>query len=153
MKTWIGRILLAFAIFTLGYGLGRESGLARAAPGAPPTAAPGADKVLVYYLHTTFRCVTCNGIEKLARDTVAARFGAELATGRVEWQVANFQEREDLATRYAVSSSTVVVVKVRDGKEIAWQRLDEVWTLHERPEAFAEYIAGAVSTYLAETAP
>ena len=147
MKLWTGRILLFFAIFTLGFGLGREAGLRRsatdAAAAALPTAAD-ADTVLVYYLHTTFRCATCNGIEQLARQVVEQEFAEESGDGRVEWRAANFQEREDLAARYGVASSTVVVVDIENGEEKNFKRLDEVWTLHDQPEAFAEYVGKAI---------
>lgn len=147
IKIWLGRILLFFAIFTLGFGLGREAGLRRSAADAEATAlstTAAADKVLVYYLHTTFRCATCNGIEKLARQVVEQQFAEERAAGKVEWRAANFQEREDLAARYGVASSTVVVVDIENGAEKDFERLDEVWTLHDQPAAFTKYVGGAI---------
>jgi hypothetical protein len=153
MKIWTGRILLFFAIFTLGFGLGKEAGLRRAAADANavtmPTAAD-ADKVVVYYLHTTFRCATCNGIETLARQVVEQEFAEKSVAGKVEWRTANFQEREDLAARYGVASSTVVVVDIENGKEKDFKRLDEVWTLHDEPKAFSEYVGGAIRGFLEE---
>ncbi len=150
MKLWTGRILVVFAIFTLGYGLGRQSGLARGGAGGGPVAAPGEDKVLVYYLHTTFRCVTCNGIERLARQVVDREFAAELAAGKVEWHEINFQERDDLARQYEVAASVVVVAKIEDGRETGYRRLDDVWTLGDQPDKFAEYVGGAIRDYLQE---
>ncbi len=158
MKIWTGRILLFFAIFSLGYGLGRQAGSREAAtndrPALPAAAAAPEtaddDKVLVYYLHTTFRCATCNAIEQLARQVVEEDFAAEHAAGKVEWHTANFQKREDLAARYGVASSTVVVVNIENGEEKGFKRLDKVWTLHAEPAAFAEYVGGAVREFLEE---
>jgi hypothetical protein len=154
MKRWIGRILVGFAVFTLGYGLGKEAGLRRATAdrlaARPAETAEDRDKVLVYYLHTTFRCATCNGIEKLARQVVEQEFGEERAAGDVEWRTADFQEREDLAARYGVASSTVVVVDIEDGEERDFNRLDEVWTLHDQPGAFAEHVGAAIREFLTE---
>ncbi len=154
IRKLLGRALLFFAIFTLGFGLGKEAGLRRFATHPDDAAVPAAantDKVLVYYLHTTFRCATCNGIEKLARQVVEQDFAAESARGRVEWRTANFQEREDLAARYSVASSTVVVVHLENGKEKDFKRLDEVWTLHDQPAAFADYVGKAIRGFLKET--
>lgn len=153
MKLWIGRVLLWFAIFTLGFGLGREAGLKRGATNgtaAPASTVGGTNTVLVLYLHATFRCVTCNRIEELARQVVEDEFGEEHAAGRVQWSTANFQEREDLAARYGIASSTVVVVNVENGVEKGFKRLDDVWALHENPEAFAAYVGKAVRGFLKE---
>ncbi|OGV75474.1 MAG: hypothetical protein A3K19_29270 [Lentisphaerae bacterium RIFOXYB12_FULL_65_16] len=155
-KTWATRILLAFAIFTLGFGVGKEVGRRQAAPAAPApepsggaaVAAPGQDKVIVYYLHTTFRCVTCNSIEAMAKDVVETDFAEAVAAGRIEWREADFQVREDLAKRYDVTSSCVVVARERDGKDVEFQRLDNVWTLFEKPAEFNDYIASAIRKYL-----
>lgn len=153
MKIWTGRILLVFAIFTLGFGLGKEVGRRRAAADAETSeSAPvDTDKVLVYYLHTSFRCATCNGIEKQARRVVQEDFAQESGAGNVEWRTANFQEREDLATRYGVASSTVVVVDIENGQEKDFKRLDEVWTLHDRQQAFADYVGGAIRHFLEDS--
>lgn len=148
MKTCITYLLLAFAIFTLGYGLGREAGLRQGAAAAPVPTAEEGDKVIVYYLHTTFRCVTCNTIERMTRELVERDFAEALAEGRVEWREANFQEREDLAKKYEIVSSTVVVARLEEGRETGFQRLDDVWTLHPYPDAFAEYVGKAIRTYL-----
>jgi hypothetical protein len=62
-------LLLAFAVFTLGFGVGKEVGRRQAAAVVAVAPAPAAradastparadDKVMVYYLHATFRCVT-----------------------------------------------------------------------------------------------
>lgn len=149
MKTWITRILLAFAIFTLGFGLGKDIGLRQGAAAAPATLAEEeGDKVIVYYLHTTFRCVTCNAVEQMAKEVVERDFAEDLAEGRIEWREANFQEREDLAARYDIATSSVVVVRIEDGRETAHRRLDDVWTLHPNPDAFADYVRNTIRQHL-----
>ena len=153
IQKWLAKVLLFFAIFTLGFGLGREVGFRRSSASAttlPSSTTADADKVLVYYLHTTFRCATCNGIEKLARQVVEQEFADESAAGRVEWREENFQEREDLAARYGVASSTVVVVDIENGEEKNFKRLDEVWTLHDQPAAFSKYVGEAIRGFLKE---
>ncbi len=146
-KSLITYVLLTFVIFSLGFGVGKEAGRRQstAAPGeAGGAAAPGEDKVIVYYMHTTFRCVTCNSIERMAKEVVETQFADALAAGRIEWREVNFQEREDLAQKYDVASSCVVVVRIENGQEIGFKRLDEVWTLVDKPAAFADYVAAAI---------
>jgi hypothetical protein len=141
--------LLAFVLVSVGFALGKEMTLRRQAPaaGAPPSGAAG-DRVIVYYVHTTFRCVTCNEIERLAKALVETEFAGELRAGRIEWKAVNFQQDEALAKRYEVASSCVVVVKMRGGKEAGYQRLDEVWTHYQDPPSFNAYVGGAIRRYL-----
>lgn len=156
MKAWITRILLGFVLFTLGFGVGKEVGRRQAAVPAPDGAAAGgavspgavADKVMVYYLHATFRCVTCNTIERLAKEVVETQFAEDLAAGRIEWYEGDFQVEEDLAKRFDVVSSCVVVARRAGGKEAEFQRLDEVWTLVDKPAEFKDYIARAIRRYV-----
>jgi hypothetical protein len=159
MKVWVTRALLAFVLFTLGFGVGREVGQRQAATVAPDAskaatgAAPAApvhedDRVIVYYLHATIRCVTCNTIEALAKDVVEKQFGEALAAGRIAWQERDYQVDEELAKRFDVVSSCVVVAHRVGGRETEFQRLDKVWTLVDTPPEFREYVATAIRAYL-----
>ena len=156
MTTLTTRVLLAFVLFTLGFGVGREVGRRQGAGVVPGGAAAGgavapggaAERITVYYLHATFRCVTCNTIERLAKEVVETEFAADLVAGRIAWYEGDFQVEEDLAKRFDVASSCVVVARQSAGKVIEFQRLDEVWTLVDKPAEFKEYIATAIREYL-----
>jgi hypothetical protein len=152
--------LLAFALVSIGFALGKEVTARRQAPTArPESPAPGAtsdnpvgtsDKVVVYYLHTTFRCVTCNEIERLTKALLETEFADDLTAGRIEWREANFQQDESLARRYEVVSSCVVVVNIQGGHERDFQRLDDVWTRYRDPAEFNGYVGAAIRKYLTE---
>jgi len=156
MKIWTTRILLTFVIFSLGFGVGKEFGLRNQASSSQTvgeedrTAASGKSKVMVYYMHTTFRCVTCNTIERMAKNVVETSFADAMVSKHIQWREINFQEREDLAKKYDIASSCVVVVKMENGQETGFQRLDEVWTLSDQPTAFADYLSEAIRKYLDE---
>lgn len=146
-------VLLVFVFISIGFALGKEVALRseqRPAEGVVPPAATGANKVVVYYLHSTFRCVTCNEIERLAKKLVETGFADELKSGRIEWREADFQKEEALAQRYGVVASCVVVAGIRDGKENNFQRLDEVWTKYQNPADFDEYVGAAIRRQLKE---
>lgn len=146
--------LLAFVLVSIGFALGKEVTARRQqSPAAgPESSVPAADgdKVVVYYLHATFRCVTCNEIERLTKALVETEFADDLAAGRVELREANFQQDESLAKRYEVVSSCVVVANIQGGKETDYQRLDEVWTRYEDPTDFNVYVGGAIRKYLTD---
>jgi hypothetical protein len=105
--------------------------------------------VVVYYLHGTIRCVTCNRIEKQARETVESGFAGELAERKMLWREVDFDQDPALAKRYDVSASTVVVVRFDNGRETRFQRLDRVWPLVDKPAEFQAYIAAAIRELLA----
>lgn len=153
MKRLIANFLLSFVLISVGFAVGKEMALrsigATPAEPAPVEQAVG-DKVLVYYMHQTFRCVTCNQIEAMAAEVVKTEFAKEVADGRVEWRLENFQRSEELAKRYNVASSCVVVVQLRDGEEAAHETLDGVWTLVDKPEEFRQYVASAIRGHLGE---
>jgi len=148
-KKVISNLLLAFVLISIGFAIGKETALngarkARAGEVAAATQPSGSDKVIVYYMHQTFRCVTCNQIESMTGELIRTDFAQELADGHIEWKKVNFQEDEELAKRYNVASSTVVVVRLQDGKEIGHQNLDKVWTLSSNRDEFIKYVSGAI---------
>jgi len=148
LKKATAGVLLCFVLISIGYAIGKEVTLhrlaGRAAAVGPATAPASGDKVIVYYMHPTLRCVTCNAIEKAAREVVQQGFAAQLETGSVQWKVVNFSEDEALAKEYNVASSTVVVVHLRDGEEVGYEQLERVWELSDKPQELRSYIAERV---------
>lgn len=138
--------LLAFALISIGFALGKHS----VKPELQTSSLPKENgcHVAVYYLHSTFRCVTCNTIEKMTRDLLGKDYGKQLADGKIQWIKDDFQENEALAKQFAVVASCVVVAEMKDGAVLDFKRLDEVWTKMKDPEAFDRYISNAIDGYL-----
>ncbi len=155
------RALLAFVLISIGFVLGKEATLRQtnqpaaqdagteAVAGGEFTAAEEGRRVVVYYLHASFRCITCNTIELLARTLVEEQFAHALADGRLEWHEANFQHNPAMAQRYGVASACVVITTVENGQETGFKRMDDVWTLYRNPDSFNEYIGAAIAEALA----
>ena len=60
---------------------------ANATPGRVQTSGDDpAPKLIAYYLHGKIRCVTCNDIERSAKEAIEEGFGPELQSGRLEWR-------------------------------------------------------------------
>jgi len=151
-KVWISRMLLGFVLVTIGFAAGR-----RTAPSpAPQDVATGdetrqvevADKVVVYAAHMTFRCPTCTQIEWLARELVKNEFAEEEAEGLLEFRTVDYTRDAAFAKKYNISSSTIVVVAVKDGEELDFQRLDEVWTKVKKRKEYFDYVRNAVRASL-----
>jgi hypothetical protein len=92
----------------------------------------------------------CNKIEATAKEVVETKFARELKEGRLEWQAMNFQEHEDLAQRYNIASSSLVIVRKQGGKDVKFGNLEDVWTLVDDKPAFMAYVQNAVGSALEE---
>lgn len=153
VKRIVSWLLLLFVVVSIGVALGKEfarrDGAAAGSGGsaAGPVAA-SRDRVVVYYMHQFFRCVTCKHIEELAWRVVHEEFGDAVADGRLEWRVVNVDADPRVARRYDLVASSVVVSKVRDGREVRWEKLDRVWQLVGNPRAFRTYVAESIKSMM-----
>ena len=85
-KKIIGKLLLAFVLVSVGFAIGKETTRSHmpAQAEAAPVAAPGEDKIIVYYMHASFRCVTCNMVESMGEEIVRTEFGDAVKAGRLD---------------------------------------------------------------------
>lgn len=116
---------------------------ASATPGrVQPSASDPAPKLIAYYLHGKIRCVTCSDIERSAKEAIEEGFGPELQSGRLKWRVVNYEEpgNEHYATDFKLAAPCVVLASVRDGRQVAWKSLPEVWKLVGDKSAFRKFV-------------
>ncbi len=150
IQAWIRNILLIFVFVSIGFSLGKETmrrSLAEKSPAqaaVSPRPGQGDEKTVVYYMHGSFRCATCNEIERLTRQLVETQFPEELKGGTVEFKEINFQKDEELAQRYKVGAGCVIVANIADGKDKEYKTLNDVWTLYSDPPKFDEYLGDAI---------
>jgi hypothetical protein len=137
----------------LGTGLTADTG----SKGSPPiTDAPSADgnrKVVAYYFHGRVRCVSCVKIETLSRKAVTEGFPKDLKNGRLEFRDVNVEEPENrhFIADYRLFSQSLVLVEIRDGRQVRWRNLEKVWTLLNSEREFVPYVQGGVSDFLKKT--
>lgn len=145
LRILITNLLLAFVLVSIGFALGKHS-VKDNNHSSPPTLNTTAEPfVKIYYMHATFRCVTCNSIEARARQLIEREFSEAWSQKKISWEEVNFQENEQLAKKFDVVASCVVVAVVRGGEILDFQRLDQVWPLLDKPAEFDEYVRAAVS--------
>lgn len=146
-KKFVTQGLLAFALISIGFALGKHATKPDAqAEGLQPNGT--GRRIAVYYLHATFRCVTCNTIEAMTKALLDGAYSEALADGTIQWIEADFMENTALAKQFEIVASCVVVADMQDGVVTDYKRLDEVWTLMEDPAAFNAYISEAIDGYL-----
>ncbi len=116
--------LVAFALISLGYALGKQRRETPASIEAdvlsPPASGTGA---LVLFLHPTQRCLSCNTIQDVA-ELVVGMLREEVGPGRIVLRSANYQKRTDLAEQLNVLTSTIVVLAFGEGRLLGHRQLD-----------------------------
>ena len=123
---------------------GAAPGTAAVRDGAP------AHRVVAYYFHGTQRCKTCMTIEAYTAEALQTEFADALSRGTLEWKVVNIEEpaNEHFVNDYQITTRTVVLVDVQDGKQVRWSTLDRVWELVDDKPAFMSYIQDEAKGYL-----
>ena len=110
------------------------------------------DGVTVYYLHGNVRCPTCRTIEACAQEAVQNGFADELKTGKINWQVVNYESpgNEHYATDYQVVAPNVVLAMFKDGKQVKWKGLPEVWEHVGDKPALVAFVQTSLSEFLGQ---
>jgi len=151
-KKTIGKLLLGFVLISIGVAIGKEMGASQgesmASTSSDPSSMRGEPKVVVYYLHSSFRCVTCNAVESMTDELMRTEFADDLKSGRLEWKRVDYLQDEQLAERYNVGGNMIVVARFLGDKEVEAKRLDKVMDLAGDPARFLDYVRAAVSELL-----
>jgi hypothetical protein len=145
----IALILFAVAVFaTLAVRESRRE--AMAAPAGQADAQAASPKVIAYYFHTTYRCVTCRAIEAFSHEAIEQGFAQALKDGKLDFRVVNVEERanQHFVREYQLFTKSLILVKMKDGKQAEWKNLSRVWELVRRKDAFLRYVQDEVRAYL-----
>ncbi len=152
-----GRMLMAailLSVATTGQAAPHSAGEPATKEDAAATAADGKSDartgIIVYYFHGTRRCRTCRTIEAYAKEAVEGRYGAQIESGELEWKVVNVDEPDNghFVEDFGLVSSSLVVVKLDDGRVTRHQILQDAWTLVRDKPRFIEYVQRSVGEYL-----
>ena len=109
-----------------------------------------ADGVVVYYFHGAKRCLTCNKMEALADGVIFERFGDHLRDGSVVFMPVNVETdaTRHFITDFQLASKVVVMVARKNGEQVSWRRLDEVWQKISDEEIYKDYITEILAACL-----
>jgi len=136
-------ILAAFFLF-LPFNLQQKNIINRA------SAAESKDKIIVYYFHTNYRCASCVKIEQYSSEAVRSGFPKELKSGKIVWKVVDVDEAQSkhFVKDYQLYTKSLVIVKMKNGKQIEWKNLNKVWELLYNKNKFIVYVQDEVKKYL-----
>jgi len=109
-------------------------------------------KVIAYYFHGTFRCPTCQTIEKYSGEAIEKYFSIELSTGKLEFKPVNVEEGETrhYIQDYQLFSKSLIIALYKDDKQVKWKNLKEVWIHAGDKEKFYQYVKNEVEEFLKE---
>jgi hypothetical protein len=73
-----------------------------------------------------------------------------LKDGRLEFRLVNIQlpENRHFIEGYQLFTKSLVLVRMKDGKQVEWTNLDRVWELTGNRDAFVGYVQQGVRGYL-----
>ena len=80
----------------------------------------------------------------MTKEFLDSNYQKELSSGAMSFHEVNFQENEELAKRFGVVASCVVVAALDGGKVLDFLRLDEAWTRMKERKIFDAYLNEAV---------
>lgn len=116
----------------------------------PSAAEQPAQKVILYYFHGTMRCPTCKKFESFTNEVLQNDFLDAMKSETLEWRVVNVDlpENKHFVNDYQLYSKSIVIVKMRDGKQFEWKNLEKIWKLVGDKSIFMNYIKDEVNSYL-----
>ena len=108
------------------------------------------DYVKAYYFHGDFRCSNCYKIEKYSKEAIDKYFAKELASGELEYKVINVDERgnEHFAVDYKLYTKSLVISKIKDGREVEYKNLEKVWDHLGNKGTFYNYVKEEIENFL-----
>lgn len=80
---------------------------------------PVTPKVKVIYFHGNYRCMTCLNMEKYTKELLEEEYSKELNSKQLVFEIVNFDDdsQKEITEKYKVESSTLLLVKIKNGKE------------------------------------
>jgi hypothetical protein len=107
-------------------------------------------QTIVYYFMTTYRCRSCTFIENATKTAVEQHFADQIKDGSMVFKMINVDEpqHKHYVNTYGLYTKTVILSSVKDGKQLKWKNLDQVWNLIGQDESFKAYISGEVKAFL-----
>ncbi len=149
-KKTVTAVLLIFVAASVVYLLATELGGQKSAAGDASTIDAPSHQVVAYYFHGYKRCQTCLSIEATAKQVIETSYPDQIKSGALAWKAVNFEAPENahFADDFQLVASSLVLVEYRDGEEVQWVNLEDVWELIGADKEFSDYVRGGVDELL-----
>lgn len=117
-----------------------------------PTLITKGRRIVVYYFHGNMRCPTCHNLENFAKSEVESDFADAIKSGKLEWKTVNIETagNEHFGNDYKLYTKSVIISILKNGKEVSWKNLDQIWPLAHNEAGYREYIKREVKACMTE---
>ncbi len=107
------------------------------------------EKVELLYFHPRIRCVSCNDIEKYAREVTKDEFAKEIKDGKLVFKSLEIDDPKNkkLVDELGVTGSSLYVVASGDGKR-EHSEIKSVWLHWNNPKRCKDIIASELNSVL-----
>ncbi|WOT04713.1 nitrophenyl compound nitroreductase subunit ArsF family protein [Shewanella youngdeokensis] len=108
----------------------------------------------VYYFHGNARCNTCKRIEKYTVEALEQAYSEQMTQGQIKLNIINLETAENVhfIQDFQLTSRSVVIQIEQDGEPAQYRRLDRVWELVKKHQAFNDYIYEQIHSFTQESA-
>ncbi len=148
-------LLFLFILLVVGCSKKETDAVKNTSPEKPPNAIhiknPGSpEKLVVYYLHTNYRCATCSKFESLTKDVLERDFKGVVDKGKVEFKMINIEDESNkhYVDEYKIVTKTLILSLEEKELELQWKNLDKIWTLVDDDEKFKNYVREEINIFL-----
>jgi len=106
----------------------------------------------VYYFRSNFRCSNCYKIEEYTKEAMRRYFQDKLESGEIVYKTINIDEEENVhfVDDYKLYTKSVVLSKLKDGKEVEYKNLQKIWKYLNDEEKFHSYIKEEIYSFFNE---
>jgi hypothetical protein len=110
-------------------------------------------KVVAYYFHGNVRCVTCHKLEKYSKEAIEQNFKEALSSGKLEFKAINVDEKanEHFVDDYQLYTKSLILVLMKDGKQIKYKNLDKIWEYVGDKKKFFGYVTKETRDFLRDS--
>lgn len=113
-----------------------------------PSNETGCDSLTIYYFYGSFRCHSCQEIEKISYEAVENFYADELADGRFRWLSLNFELDEN--THYIDEFNLhlpSLALECKSGSNVRRAVLEETWDKMDDPDALEDYVITSIEKF------
>jgi hypothetical protein len=105
--------------------------------------------VWVVYFHKVPGCDNCQLMSKYTFDTVKELFANEVKARKIVLRYQDFENKKniELVRRLNISSPTLAIIQIRDGKPVKAKRAAEIWSEAADKENFMFYVEMEIRAY------
>jgi len=110
----------------------------------------GSTVVYAYYFHQTYRCLSCELMETTAAREIEEHFARQMQDGQMVWMPVNIDTPAGKVFRqqFNVVGSALVLARMENDVCKESRKLDDLWGLLDRPDAFSKYLVDEINACL-----